>query len=292
MKSIIVKSPAKLNLYLKVLGRRPDGYHQIVTLFERISLCDQIRLTSKRNGISIKCDMPNLPTDRSNLAFKAASLLKKHTGIKKGVEIAIKKRIPVSAGLGGGSSNAASVLSGLNRLWKLGLSGKDLMELGNSIGADVGFFLSRSQMAIGEGIGSCIKPLKAPNPLWHIVISPPKGLSTKRVYNGLKLKKAKSKLGLTLADNSAKLLIHAIINNRYRLINKYLYNELEAVALQQYNKIKEIKDILGQCGLKGLMSGSGSTVFGITSNREEAMQVGRRLKLSLSGCQVFVAKTC
>ncbi len=290
MNSLIVKSPAKLNLYLKVLGKRTDGYHEIITLFEKINLCDEIRLTSKAKGIKLKCSASELPKNKLNLAFKAASLLREAQGVKKGVEIEIKKRIPIAAGLGGGSSNAASVLLGLNRLWNLKLKRKSLMELGSKIGADVCFFLSGCKFAIGEDKGNKITPLKISNSLWHIVINPPKGLSTKAIYRGLNLRQ-KTKLDLTPRHYNVKILIYAINNNNINMLNTCLRNSLESVAQKKYSQIRNIKRNLRSFGLKGLMSGSGPTVFGITANREEAMQVAGKIRAKMNGCKVVVAKT-
>ncbi|MDP2905080.1 MAG: 4-(cytidine 5'-diphospho)-2-C-methyl-D-erythritol kinase, partial [Candidatus Omnitrophota bacterium] len=158
--AVVIKSYAKLNLYLAVLNKRKDNYHNIETLFERIDLHDTIALKKlPGKAIKIVCDHPAVPADTSNLCYKSAKLLQKSLGVNYGVEIKITKRIPVAAGLGGGSSNAAYTLIGLNKLWRLGLSKDKLARLGRLIGADVPFFIMNTPFAIATGRGDKIKPL-------------------------------------------------------------------------------------------------------------------------------------
>jgi len=292
MQSITLKSPAKLNLYLKVLNRRQDGYHNLITLFEKIDLCDTLTLSLRPKGIKIKCSEPSLPTDSSNLAHKAARLLQKSCGVQKGVEIYINKKIPIAAGLGGGSSNAASALLGLNRLWGLGLSRPQLRRLGSEIGADVCFFLSGHKFAIGQGVGENLTGLRLPNSLWHIMLCPEKGLSTKKVYAGLNIRKTEPKIDLTQPVNDVTILTRAVSTNNISVLNKYLYNDLEAPAVRSLEAIAGLKSILGRFGVKGvLMSGSGPTVFGITKTRQEAIRLKRRIADKGIGCRVFVVRT-
>jgi len=292
MQSITLKSPAKLNLYLKVLNRRQDGYHNIITLFEKIDLCDEITLLPSSCGIKIKCNDPSLPTGSSNLAFKTARILQKATGVQKGVEIYIDKKIPIAAGLGGGSSNAASVLLGLNKLWRLRIGTAELKRLGAGIGADVPFFLTGHNFAVGKGIGEDLRPLRLRNSLWHIMLCPKKGLSTKKIYSALKAKKTRSKIDLTGAANDVKILTRALTTNNINILGKSLYNDLEAPAIKNLKAIARHKDILGQFGVKGvLMSGSGPTVFGIVPSREEAIALRRKLTSKGNRFRVFAVKT-
>jgi len=168
MNSLILRSPAKLNLFLKVLNKRSDGYHNIVTLFERINLCDEISIKLiKEDSINIKCNNPHVPLGKKNIVNKVEATLKEDFSIKTGVDIKISKNIPVAAGLGGGSSNAASVLLGLNKLWNLKLDQKRLMSYARSVGSDVGFFVSNSSWALGEDRGDNIKNLRLKAKLWR-----------------------------------------------------------------------------------------------------------------------------
>lgn len=153
MRTIELTSPAKINLFLEILGKRNDGYHDIVTVFEKIDLCDRIRLSESDSGIALTSNLKELPLDKNNLVYRASSLLKNTYGVSKGVNIHIEKKIPVAAGLGGGSSNAAITLKGLNRLWKLDLTDRELYDIGKKIGADVPFFIFNHSFAVGSGRG-------------------------------------------------------------------------------------------------------------------------------------------
>ena len=181
-----LKSPAKINLFLNVLKKRPDGYHEIETLFERISLRDEIVLSSIKSGIQIRSDSRQIPKGPGNIAYRAAKLLKDTFHVRTGIAIKIRKKIPVSAGLGGGSSNAATVLLGLNRLWKLRLSRRKLLRLAARLGSDVPFFILEMPFALGRGRGGILKKISAPRvKLWHVVVKPPFGISTKKAYEAL-----------------------------------------------------------------------------------------------------------
>ncbi|MCX5715474.1 MAG: 4-(cytidine 5'-diphospho)-2-C-methyl-D-erythritol kinase, partial [Candidatus Omnitrophica bacterium] len=187
MGSIVLKAPAKVNLYLDVLKKRPDGYHDIETIFERIALFDTIIIkNSPDKKIRVTSDHPGLPLGRDNLVYKAAEAIFKKAGLKVGVCVDIKKRIPVAAGLAGGSSDAASMLIGINRLFRLGLSKAQLAGLARAIGADVAFFLYDCSFAIGTGRGDQIKPLPINDAsIWHIIIPFNFGISAHSAYNGI-----------------------------------------------------------------------------------------------------------
>lgn len=295
---MILRSYAKLNLYLKVLNKRRDNYHNISTLFERVSLCDRIILKSRPDSkIHISCRNPYVPQDSSNLCYRAALLLQKSFNLKEGVDITIKKRIPAGAGLGGGSSNAASALLGLNKLWRLGLSRKKLVNLAKKIGCDVPFFIYDTSFAKAEERGDKIKPLlsaKKQMQLWHIIVVPKIRVSTPLVYKKWDAYNSRRnrRAGLTKAKDFVKILYLALRKNGLSLMGGLLFNSLERITFKLYPQARQIKDRLAGLGLKTiLMSGSGPAVFGIVSSRKEAISLGRKLKRKGSSWQVFITRT-
>ncbi len=297
MNRTIVHSYAKLNLYLNVLGKRKDNYHDIETLFERISLCDKIILKILPDGeIKVSSNMPGLPQDNSNLAYKAASILQKACGTSKGVEIRIIKRIPVGSGMAGGSSNSAAVLSGLNKLWGLKINRQELVHLAKKIGADVPFFIYDSPFALGKGRGDRIRTLKALNKrkVWHVIIVPRISVSTPSIYrewDKLKVSSRALTQALTMGKNNVKILTSALKKNNPFLIEKALFNSLEQVTASIYGEIGKIKSRLVRLGQRAiLMSGSGPTVFCFISSRKEGERLYAQLKKNRFW-QVFVAHT-
>ena len=294
MNTLKLTSYAKLNLYLKILGKRPDNYHSIITLFERINLSDQIELSSlAEKKIKIKSSGLAMPCNYRNLAYQAALLLQRKFAVNKGIEIRIKKNIPVSAGLGGGSSNAASVLMGLNKFWKLNLTSKQLSSLGRRIGADVAFFLENCSFASASARGDKIKPLNLKIKLWQVIVVPRERISSSVIYNRWdKQDKAKKALtGLTKPQSVIRILRGVLSKKDITSLSKLIYNSLEKVSIAIYPVIIKIKRALSELGLKAiLMSGSGSAVFGLVSSRKEAYEVVRRLKKS-GNWDVFVART-
>jgi len=304
-----LKSPAKINLYLRILNKRSDGYHNIVTLFERINLFDDITINvgaTRRVAptIRITCSDPNVPKGPENLAYKAAQALLDYTGKSLSCHITIKKRIPVGGGLAGGSSNAATVLLGLNRLWELKLSKKELMLIGAKIGADVNFFLLGARFAIGKRSGEVTSPLRIKKALWHVLVNPGKGLPTKDIYElwdnmhiwcretpTPRWPPAKQ-IGLTQALVDVKILVHSIRDKNLTLLANNLFNDLEGPAQVKESTISEIKGLLRSCGVKAvLMSGSGPTVFGIVPAGKEAVRIKRELIRLRHDLQIFIAKT-
>ncbi len=279
-------SPAKVNLFLEVRGKRVDGYHDIRTLFERINLCDRIELSTARRGIRVQCDLKNIPTGPKNTAYRAASLLKERYGITEGVRIRIQKRIPVAAGLGGGSSNAASVLLGLNRLWKLHLPRKTLMNIASEIGSDVPFFVLERPFALGLGRGERLKPVPRPlRKIWHCLVKPSFGISTKAAY------KALPAAALTGKKADVRMTLHSIQKGDSKPLSKLLTNSLEAIKNKRLTAILKLKNELVESGaLASLMSGSGSCVFGIFTSRNQALKAAQKLR-RVAGRQVFVAST-
>ena len=286
---MVIKSPAKLNLFLKVLGKRSDGYHRIETIFERIDLCDKIVLKKRPSGIKIVSSRKDLPTDETNLAHKAASALLAKTRVSHGVTIEIKKNIPISAGLGGGSSNAASVLLGLNRLYGFGFGLKELLPLARKLGADVAFFTHELSFAKGVSRGDVITPIASGFKLWHIVIMPPFGLSAKEVYECIGLCRESGR-------NGASAVIKAVKNKNLTGLNGLLYNSLEEAVLARSSEIRRIKEgLAGVTKQKTLVSGSGPAVFGLASSRKEAIDTGKVLREGVlagkDGWQVYIVRT-
>jgi len=286
-----LESFAKLNLYLEVLKSRPDNYHNIHTLFERIDLHDDIVLTLRRDSrITIKCNFPQVPCDQTNLAFRAAKILQHGQNFKRGVNIKITKRIPVGAGLGGGSSNAAAVLVGLNKLWRLKLSRNKLLKFAGAIGSDVAFFIYDCPFAEGLGRGDIIKPLPSLRKLrlWHVVVVPRPAVSTARVYRQWD----RLKLRLTSSGANVRILSLALKRNSRSLISRALFNNLESVTIRLYPEVRRIQEKLLELGAGGvLMSGSGSSVFALATSQKEAWALARRLRRQERSWQVFVNHT-
>jgi len=293
LETLTINSPAKLNLYLEVLKKRKDRYHNIKTIFERISLCDTILLKNRRDRkIRIICSNPAVPKDSSNLAYRAAALVRRSRHINQGLDIKIIKRIPIGAGLGGGSSNAACVLIGLNRLWKLGLRQKELVKLSCQIGSDVAFFVYNTPFALGEGRGERIKPLPGlcRVRLWHALIVAKIKVSTPFIYK--KWDRNLRTFKLTTPKHNVKILTLAIRKNRLSLLAGMLVNDLEQVTLRLYPEVLRIRKRLADFGPKAiLMSGSGPAVFAIVASRKEAVSLVRKLAREESLSRVFAVET-
>lgn len=255
-----ILSPAKVNLFLKVVSKRPDGYHNIVSLVDIISLFDVINLKEiPDDTIIIKDDKGILPQGMANTMYRAVVALKERFKISSGVSIYIEKHIPIGSGLGGPSSNAATVLKELAKIWKISIGETEFYEIGKSIGADVPLFLY-GKPCIMRGIGDEISPIELPN-LWYLILYPNVSISTRRVYEDLKIV-------LTKKQNDIKLV--AKFNN-VREVYAILENDLEKIGILLCPVIQTIKDRLAEAGAGGtLMSGSGSSVFGIFENEEGA----------------------
>jgi len=290
VKSLALNSYAKVNLFLEVINKRKDNYHNLRIIFERIDLSDKIILKSRLdNKIKVTCNNAQVPSDNSNLCYRSAQALREIFNINNGLDIKIIKRIPVGAGLGGGSSNAATVLSGLNKFWKLNISKKRLVEIAKGIGCDVPFFIYDVSFAKALGRGDEIKPLGAlkDTRLWHILVVPKILVSTPFIY-----KKWDTDSGLTTHMFNVKLVTSALKKNALSLRGEYLFNSLESIAVKRYPQIKIIKEKLKILGLKTiLMSGSGPAVFGIVSTRKEAVSLAKKIKRQGRSLQVFVTRT-
>ena len=254
--SIRLLSPAKINLGLRVVARRPDGYHDIESAFQMVSLADEIVLTAKEGPVTCEVEGAELPTDEENLAVKAALALKSHQGVEGGVHIAISKRIPVSAGLGGGSSNAAAMLLGLRKLWGLDISDGELHTLAARLGADVPFFLA-SPAAWAEGKGERLSPLPPLEGLSVVLVKPDVSVSTAWAYGEVTF-------GLTRAEKALSMLRFLLEMKRFQEIGPYLHNDFESLVEGVHPDIRTIRAALRDHGALGAaLSGSGPTVFGL-----------------------------
>ena len=271
---------AKVNLYLDVLRKREDGYHDILTIFQSISLADEL-VIERSEGIWVECDVPGLPSGEMNLAYRAAKLLKETAGLKAGVRIEIHKRIPIGAGLGGGSADAAAVLVGMNELFNLNLPRGTLMELGSEIGADVPFCILGGT-ALGEGIGNRLTKLPFIGEVWFLLLNPAIHISTGWAYKNLRLTKPRG---------NANILIQRFKGiNSPESVSSLLYNLFETVVFPEYPEVARLKVRLQESGALGaLMSGSGSTVFVIFRSREEAETACELLRGEVPFCFVVCA---
>jgi len=293
---LAVKSFAKLNLYLQVLNKRKDNFHNLSTLFARIDLADTIILRKRKDGlIKIKCDSRKVPKDKSNLCYRAAALLKEELKLSQGIEIELKKRIPVGAGLGGGSSNGASVLLGLNKLWNLNLAKTRLAKFGAKLGSDVPFFIYQTKFALGNGRGDQVKPINslAKLKLWFILVYPNFKVSTPLIYREFDLRLAAVKnLRLTRPRYNVHKLISQLSRNGRRVDASYFLNELEVVTTVLYPIVGKVKAAFFNLGLeKAMMSGSGPAVFAICNSGIQAKNLSSRLNKKHKTWQFFVTST-
>jgi 4-diphosphocytidyl-2-C-methyl-D-erythritol kinase len=268
---LMEKAPAKINLALDVLFKRPDGYHEVEMIMTTVDLADRIELKEiEQDKIQILSHSRFVPDDHRNLAYQAAHLIKERYGVKKGVSITIEKNIPVAAGLAGGSSDAAATLRGLNRLWELGLSLDELAELGAKIGSDVSFCVYGGT-ALAQGRGEKITHLPAPPKCWVILAKPTIGVSTADVYKRLQI--------ANVEHPDVYGMIDAIKKNDYQKVCKGLGNALEQVTLSLYPEVANIKEHMKMFGADAvLMSGSGPTVFGLVEHDSRMQRVYNGLR--------------
>ena len=252
-------SPAKVNLLLKILSKREDGYHNLFSVVDLISLYDILHIEEEPSGrVIVKDDRELLPEGEKNTVFRAAMLLRQRYGITQGVRVSIEKNIPIGSGLGGPSSNAATVLKALDMMWGLHIRKDILMELGAEIGADVPLFLHGGS-CIMEGIGERVTPLSLPR-LWYLVVYPDTVLSTAEVYKRLKIVLTKGENDIKLTGNLATAYD----------VSRILENDLENVGTLMCPTIQDVKErLMGAGSVGALMSGSGSSVFGIFEDEEK-----------------------
>ena len=281
-----IRAPAKINLSLRVVGKREDGYHLLDTIMLPVSLYDEIEIRkakakAKSAGarITIRCDHPLVPRGEKNIVYDAARILMQQAGADQPVHIRIRKRIPVGAGLGGGSTDAAATLIGLNRLFKLHLTQTRLEKLALSLGTDVPFFI-RGRPARARGIGERLRPLRGLPNLWMVIIYPGFPVSTAWAYENLSIKLTKP-------------IVNTSITSSLKSLDKLaglLVNDLESVTLDRYPKIRLLKEKLLRAGaLGGLMSGSGSSVFGIFESKRMAQRAYNKLRHE-EGVQAFLVR--
>jgi 4-diphosphocytidyl-2-C-methyl-D-erythritol kinase len=269
--TIHLESPAKINLRLEILKKREDGYHELRTILQKINLHDLLHFSLKKErGISIKTNHPNLPVGKRNLVYQAVQSILKKSVYKGGVLIEIEKRIPLGAGLGGGSSNAATTLKAMNQLLKINLPKKELMAMGLEIGADVPFFFLEGA-AIASGIGERLKKIELPG-LWFVLIYPSFEVSTRWAYQNFILTKRRFHFNL-----------HGLLRTPKEISN-LLWNDLEEVVSRECPQIGVMKKMLYSAGALGaLMTGSGPTVFGVFSEEGGASEAYKKVKKMVRG---------
>lgn len=291
---ITLLSPAKVNLGLKVLAKRPDGYHEVQTIYQMIELSDRLTLEPRHRGIELVCDHPALSIPTNNLVYRAAHLLAEWGKVTAGAKITLGKQIPLGAGLGGGSGNAAAVLWGLNRLWRMGLGQQTLLELAGRLGSDVPFFLFAPR-AYAAGRGELLERLPSPHKLWLVLLYPNFPVSTAWAYTAYdqSCRETPPKIGQgdgnplfpgdfegspAAGEGEMATLRGLLENGREAEVGPHLWNSLESPVCASHPVIFEMKQALLSQGATGaLMSGSGSTVFGLFPSGGEAQDARRAL---------------
>jgi 4-diphosphocytidyl-2-C-methyl-D-erythritol kinase len=273
---ITLTAPAKINWFLKVIAKRDDGYHEIRSLMQCISLFDKL-FFEHAERITVITDT-HIPLE-GNLVYRAARMLQEISGTSRGVKITLKKEIPLAAGLGGGSSDAAITLIGLNRFWKLNLSVDELSGLGTRLGSDVPFFF-RGPAAIVEGRGEIVKPVHVPSYIL-VLVKPPFDVSTAWAYREIdETDESPMRNGvlLTKEDNSFRLLLHALEKGDFSSLSSLLRNDFEPYVIRRFPVVGEIKKNLLRSGaLFSSMSGSGPTVFGVFGEFRDAEKASERM---------------
>lgn len=277
MHTLTIQSPAKLNLHLRILGKRPDGYHDLLTLFHRISLADTIRIRKSLRPFKLTTNIPSLETGENNLITKAYRLLQQRYPNLGGVSVHLTKRIPLGGGLGGGSSNAAFFLLGMKRLFRLNLSLPELLKMGKKLGADVPFFLLKTRQAMAWGIGEKIQKTSRGARLWFLLLVSNEGLNTKKVYQSLAWKG--KPLSLTKEKGIVKILRYFLGRKRIREAAEWVRNDLESSAFRMRPSIPKAIATISHLGVPFVrMTGSGATVFAVFSSRQEVNAFARKLK--------------
>ncbi len=283
---LVVWSPAKVNLHLEVLGKRPDGYHEIATLMVAVRLFDTLVIKEDASAdLRLRCTDTKLSTEADNLVVRAAELLRSRSGCQRGASIRLVKRIPLAAGLAGGSSNAAATLAGLNTLWDLQLSNNELAELAAEIGSDIPFFL-HSQAAWCTGRGEIVDPLTLNRPLWFVLACPTFGMNTADVYRNVSVPET---------PESGDAIRQAAVDGNIGDIGRHLHNRLQEAATRLQPALGTYLDRLAKKEVAGsLMSGSGSTLFALCRHRAEARRIARELRSDASAneLRIFVVRSC
>ncbi len=308
--SLVVQTPAKLNLFLEIFGKRDDGFHELETLMVSVSLYDTLifqkeateqihlhcfdasqRSTSHRSISNQPSFLKTIPDNENNLVMRAARLLQEQTGTSNGIRINLHKRIPAAAGLAGGSSDAAATLAGLNRFWNLNLEHDELCQLASQLGSDVPFFLSSSPMAICRGRGELIEPCSFRGHHHFIITQPATGLSTPKVFQQYHERQKTSSGKKQVQPKSVKPLLTELEKGRLSTIGQHFHNALQAPARElnsEINQLTELFEAETVCG--HLMSGSGSAYFGLCSSQKEAQRIANSLRTK-GVLQTFVVST-
>lgn len=276
---LAVEAPAKINLGLEILGRRADGYHELCTIYQEIDLADDLVLEPAAN-LSLVCEGEPVPTGEDNLVLRAARLLAAEAGVEPRARLRLRKRIPAQAGLGGGSSDAAAALRGLDRLWGTRMAEPRLRSLAAALGSDVPFFLVGG-CALGHGRGERLHRLPVPPPLWVVVICPERGLSTKEVF-------AEAGVALTPARNCNIMQRFAHYYRTGQGLSELVRNDLEEAAVRLLPEVGAWRDRLARLGAAAAaLSGSGSAVYGLFARRAEAVAAAGRVE---PGARAFLCR--
>lgn len=284
MNPVSIQAFAKVNLFLDVLGKRADGTHELLTLFERVGLSDELIVRQvPGSGIALETSDPNLPVDGTNLVVRAAEEFRLRSGWKEGIALRLEKRIPVGGGLGGGSSDAAATLIALQTLSRRVLAEADLLACARSLGADVAFFAARTPWGLGRARGDEIEPKKFPVKLWHLLVTPDFPIPTSSVY---------SALVVPGRHPDIVPMLSALSDGRSSEVPAFLYNALEPAAEKLYPRIREVKTEMEAVGLEGpMLSGSGSTVFALCDSEAQAYRAGDALKSAHPTWKINVVST-
>jgi len=285
--TVAVWAPAKVNLYLEVLAKRADGYHDIETLMVAVSLYDTLEFKEEASGdIQLDCRHPGLGSGPDNLVCRAATLLRQRTGCDRGARIRLTKRIPLAAGLAGGSTDAAATLAGLNRLWRLGLTAPELASLATDLGSDVAFFFA-TPAAWCTGRGERVTPWPLGRSLWFVLVCPPVGLSTALVYRGV---------AVPDQPHSGEAIRRAAREGDPEAIGRCLHNRLQPVAERLCPAVAVLRSRLEGLAPPGqLMSGSGTSLFALCRDRGEALHLARKLRHGSEEAarpRVFIVRSC
>ncbi|MEO1590204.1 MAG: 4-(cytidine 5'-diphospho)-2-C-methyl-D-erythritol kinase [Cyanobacteria bacterium J06632_22] len=294
MNTCTLLAAAKINLYLEIVGSRPDGFHELVMVMQSVALCDRITITRHRMPtVQLTCTHPQVPTDNSNLALRAATLLSETfpeaASQNGGLAIHIEKNIPVGAGLAGGSSNAAAALVGIDLLWNLGLTQTELMRFGAKLGSDVPFSI-KGGTAIATGRGEALDPIPGCDGLYVVLAKYERlSVSTPWAYKTYRQQFSNTYLDLsnpaTLTERQQRIhsgpMVQAIAEKNGAAVGQYLYNDLEKVVLPAHALVTELKSAMACGGVGTLMSGSGPTVFTLTETQAEAERVRDQVRSQL-----------
>ena len=274
-------APAKINLFLRIINKRTDGYHNIFSLMQKISLHDELFFSPRSKSIVLHCPGTDLPTNDNNLIVRAAKAIFDYCDYQSGMEITLHKKIPMTAGLGGGSSDAATTLMALNKICSFNLKKSEMIKIGSKIGAEVPFFIF-GNAGLASGVGDKLKHFRNLPPFNLLLIKPPFDLSTKMVYQSLNLR-------LTMGKNNYSIPRILDLSD----IVQVLHNDLESVSLKMHPELTDLKKmLLGHGALGALMSGSGPTIFGVFRNGKEAKKALEDIEKEVSGqSKVFLAKS-